>query len=86
MDSAGIHIASATNNDFGYPDVIGLYGPTSPHRSGPYNLLKNCLYLSDLECIACRKKQCPLGHHNCMNDIVPNDISKLINQKLTCNV
>lgn len=82
MDSFGLHLASAIKNDFGFPEIVGIYGPTSPKRSGPYNLLGNCLYLSELECIACRKKTCPLGHHACMNNIVPDYVIEMINSKL----
>ena len=77
LDSAGIHLASAIKNDYGSPNVIGLYGPTSPHRTGPYKMIQNCIYLSDLNCIACRKKTCPLGHHRCMEEITPSDVCEV---------
>ncbi len=78
MDSFGLHLASAIKNDYGYPEIIGIFGPTSPHRNGPYNLAKSYLYLSELKCIACRKKTCPLGHHKCMNNIVPRHVYEMI--------
>lgn len=78
LDSGGLHLASAIKNDCGKPEVIGLYGPTSLFRNGPYKSLNNCLYLSELECISCRKKKCPLGHHNCMNNIVPQYVIDMI--------
>ncbi|MBI2996405.1 MAG: glycosyltransferase family 9 protein [Candidatus Melainabacteria bacterium] len=78
LDSFGVHLASAIKNDYGYPEVIGIYGPTSIYRTGPYGLIKNCLYLSKLECIACRKKTCPLGHHKCMNDISVDMVRELV--------
>ncbi len=80
LDSAGIHLASAIKNDYGIPQVIGLYGPTSPYRTGPYNMIQNCMFLSDLNCIACRKKTCPLGHHKCMEEIMPSSIERLVGQ------
>ena len=82
LDSAGLHLASAVKNDYSLPEVIGIYGPTSPERSGPYSLIQNCLYLSEMDCIACRKKKCPLGHHNCMNNILPSSIIEIVNRKL----
>jgi len=82
LDSAGLHLASAIKNDYSFPEVIGIYGPTSPYRSGPYGSIKNTLYLSEMECIACRKKKCPLGHHNCMKDILPSMVFQLVNDKL----
>ena len=78
MDSFGLHLASAVRNDYGSPEVAGIYGPTSPMRNGPYMARKNCLYLQNLECISCRKKKCPLKHHKCMDEIVPNDVYKMI--------
>lgn len=71
LDSFGLHLASAIKNDYNLPEVIGIYGPTSPLRSGPYNQTNNCLYLSELDCTPCKKKKCPLGHHNCMNSLIP---------------
>ena len=78
LDSAGLHLTSAIKNDYSLPEVIGIYGPTSPYRSGPYGSIKNTLYLSEMDCIACRKKKCPLGHHKCMNDISVNMLRGLI--------
>ncbi len=78
MDSFGLHLASAVRNDYGSPEVVGIYGPTSPARNGPYGAEKNCLYLQNLECISCRKKKCPLKHHKCMDEIVPDDVYKMI--------
>jgi ADP-heptose:LPS heptosyltransferase len=78
MDSFGLHLASALRNDYESPRVVGVYGPTSPMRNGPYGSEKNCLYLQNLECISCRKKKCPLKHHKCMDEIVPDDVYKMI--------
>lgn len=86
LDSGGLHLASTIKNDYGKPEVIGLYGPTSLFRNGPYKSLNNCLYLSELECISCRKKKCPLGHHNCMNNIVPQYVEDMILAKLPANL
>ena len=80
LDSAGLHLASAIKNDYNFPEVVGIYGPTSSCRSGPYNSIKNTLYLSELECIACRKKKCPLGHHKCMNNLSPQVVYKKTNE------
>ena len=82
LDSAGLHLASAIKNDYASCEIIGIYGPTSPYRSGSYGSIQNCLYLADLECIACRKKKCPLGHHKCMGDILPSTVFQLLNDKL----
>ncbi len=82
MDSFGLHLAAAVKNDYGYPDIVGIYGPTNPARSGPYGQTENCLYLSKLECIGCRKKICPLKHNACMNNIVPEYVLEIVNSKI----
>ena len=81
LDSAALHLAGALKNDYGKPDVIGIYGPTSVYRNGPYNLTADALSLTELDCISCRKKLCPLGHHMCMNNLLPEYVIERIYSK-----
>lgn len=83
LDSFGLHLSSAIRNDYGNPEVVGIYGPTSPNRNGPYGQIENCFYLSHLDCISCRKKKCPLGHHKCMSDILPSMLIDKVYSTLT---
>lgn len=78
LDSAGLHLAGAIKNDYSFPEIIGIYGPTSVVRNGLYGEVERCLYLKDLECIACRKKNCPFGHHKCMEEILPERVYRLV--------
>jgi heptosyltransferase-2 len=59
-DSGLLHIASALNRP-----VIGLYGPTDPDHAPPFGDLAKALSLR-LDCSPCRQRECPLGHHDCM--------------------
>jgi heptosyltransferase-2 len=59
-DSGLLHIASALNRP-----VIGLYGPTDPDHAPPFSDLARAMSLR-LDCAPCRQRECPLGHHNCM--------------------
>lgn len=62
-DSGPRHVAAA----LGKP-VITLYGPTPPVWS--QNPTQRAINLSlDLDCIGCRKRICPLGHHRCMREL-----------------
>jgi heptosyltransferase-2 len=62
-DSGPRHVAAA----LGKP-VITLYGPTPPLWSE--NPTQRAINLSlDLDCIACKKRVCPLGHHRCMREL-----------------
>ncbi len=54
-DSGPIHAAAA----LGRP-IVGLFGPTSPERTGPYGGGHRIL-TADLDCLECLKRDCP-GH------------------------
>ena len=59
-DSGLLHIASSLNRP-----VIALYGPTDPEHAPPFSDIARSISLR-LDCSPCRQRECPLGHHNCM--------------------
>ncbi len=62
-DSGPRHVAAA----LGLP-VVTMFGPILPVWSE--NPTVNAVNLIlDLDCIGCRKRVCPLGHHKCMRDL-----------------
>ncbi|MFI4939854.1 MAG: lipopolysaccharide heptosyltransferase II [Burkholderiales bacterium] len=62
-DSGLLHIASALNRP-----VIALYGPTDPGHAPPFSDVCKSLSLH-LDCAPCRQRECPLGHHHCMQNM-----------------
>jgi heptosyltransferase-2 len=62
-DSGLLHIASGLNRP-----VIALYGPTDPDHAPPFSDLARSISLR-LDCSPCRQRECPLGHHNCMEQM-----------------
>ncbi len=62
-DSGLLHIASALNRP-----VIGLYGPTDPDHAPPFSDLAAAISLR-LGCAPCKQRECPLGHHDCMEKL-----------------
>jgi heptosyltransferase-2 len=67
-DSGPRHVAVA----LGVP-VVCLIGPTDP-RYTDYCLEQTELLRQDLDCMPCQKKECPLGHHDCMRRIQVDDV------------
>ncbi len=75
-DSGPRHIAAA----FDVPTVT-LFGPIDPAWS--YNYASAAIDMYDrLDCSPCGKRVCPLGHHQCMNDLTPDRVLHAVNQLL----
>ncbi len=64
-DTGLMHVAAALQKP-----VVALYGPTAPERTPP--LCEQARILSlHLPCAPCLQRQCPLQHHNCMQQLGP---------------
>jgi heptosyltransferase-2 len=75
-DSGLMHVAAAVNTK-----LIGIYGSTTPDFTPP--LTENAI-IQDLrlECSPCFKRECPLGHLNCLKGISVESIFQQIKQSL----
>jgi heptosyltransferase-1 len=62
-DSGPMHIAAALDKP-----IVAIFGPTNPARTGPYCRWARVVALP-LPCAPCYQRQCPLGHHNCMQQL-----------------
>ena len=67
-DSGLLHIASALNRK-----IVAIYGPTDPLHAPPFSDASASLFLG-LDCAPCRQRECPLGHHRCMQEIAPQRV------------
>ena len=66
-DCGGLHLATLS----GCP-VIGIYGPTSPIKSGPLGE-RNIVIYKGLSCSPCKMKSCEIKHR-CLDVITPSEI------------
>jgi heptosyltransferase-2 len=73
-DSGLMHVAAALERP-----LVAVYGSTDPNFTPPLGALSRVVDLG-LECSPCFKRECPLVHMNCMNQIEPRMVIDAMDQ------
>lgn len=69
-DSGPMHIASALSIP-----LIAIFGPTDYKETSPFNSSNTqIIFDKHLPCSPCKKRECPLKHHQCMKLITPDEV------------
>lgn len=71
-DSGMMHAATAVGTK-----VIAIIGPTNPIDTAPMGE-GHILINKRVECAPCLKRECPLGHHQCMTSVEAEDVMNVL--------
>lgn len=63
-DSGPMHVAAAYN-----VPTVSIFGPTKHTETSQWMNEKSTIVRHEIECAPCMRRECPLGHHECMKSI-----------------
>lgn len=72
-DSGPMHVAAA----YQVP-TVAIFGPTRHLETSQWMNTKSKIVRHDMECAPCMKRECPLGHHECMKSIAPSEVIEAV--------
>ncbi len=75
-DTGTMHLASA----LGVP-TVSLFGSTEPILTGPRGP-SHTIVRHHVPCSPCFKRECPLGHYNCLTGILPTQVAEAVARQL----
>lgn len=74
-DSGPMHVAAA----YQVP-TVAIFGPTRHLETSQWKNEKSMIVRHEMECAPCMKRECPLGHHECMKGITAAEVIDAMNR------
>ncbi|MDO8453782.1 MAG: lipopolysaccharide heptosyltransferase II [Sulfurimonas sp.] len=74
-DSGPMHVAAA----YKVPTVT-IFGPTKHTETSQWMNEKSAIIRHAMECSPCMKRECPLGHHECMKSITASEVIEVVKE------
>jgi len=68
-DSGPMHVAAA----YQVP-TVSIFGPTRHKETSQWMNKKSKIVRHEMDCSPCMKRECPLGHHDCMKTIMAQEV------------
>jgi len=68
-DSGPMHVAAA----YQVP-TVAIFGPTKYKETSQWQNEKGTIVRHEMDCSPCMKRECPLGHHECMKNITAFEV------------
>lgn len=72
-DSGPMHVAAA----YQVP-TVAIFGPTRHKETSQWKNEKSVIVRHDMACAPCMKRECPLGHHECMKSIEAREVIEAV--------
>ena len=74
-DSGPMHVAAA----YQVP-TVAIFGPTKYKETSQWKNKKSKIVRHEMECSPCMKRECPLGHHECMKNITASEVVEAVKE------
>ncbi|MDD2906442.1 MAG: lipopolysaccharide heptosyltransferase II [Sulfurimonas sp.] len=74
-DSGPMHIAAA----YQVP-TVAIFGPTKHTETSQWMNKKSKIVRHEMQCSPCMKRECPLGHHECMTTITAAEVIAAVHE------